>query len=443
MACNRRIPSLLKLAPLAVLAAVGFDAMATNGMNMEGYGPVSTGLGGASQAVDHGTAAMAQNPATLALMGTTARFDGAIGVLGPKVASSMAGMPTAESGGDAYTMPGIGYARRSGALVYGVGLFAQGGMGTEYDANTFLAAGSGQPVRSELSVGRVLLPLVWQVSPQFAIGGSLDYVWAGLDMRMALSGAQLGGLVTGASGNLASALPSLGGAPWARVDFSNDNDFTGQARAGGWAGKIGFVYRPTAAFAIGASYQSETQLGDLKTTVSGASLSAAGGFADSGRITVIDFQWPAMTSLGIAWQASPAWLLAADVKRVGWAGVMKDFRMQYDSAGMGGSVSFALPQNWKDQTVFSLGAAWAVNDAFTLRAGFNTADSPIPDAYVHPLFPATVERHYTLGMGYRITGAHGIDASLTIAPEAKVTNGQGVVVTHKQTNVQVMYSYRF
>jgi long-chain fatty acid transport protein len=54
--------------------------------------------------------------------------------------------------------------------------------------------------------------------------------------------------------------------------------------------------------------------------------------------------------------AGPA-LLVADVKRIGWSDVMKDFRMRYDSAGMGGSVSFALPQNWKDQTVLSVGAS--------------------------------------------------------------------------------------
>ena len=56
---------LFKLTPLAALCAAALPALATNGMNMEGYGPVSAGMGGASQALDHGTAAMAQNPACL------------------------------------------------------------------------------------------------------------------------------------------------------------------------------------------------------------------------------------------------------------------------------------------------------------------------------------------------------------------------------------------
>ena len=196
---------LFKLTPLAALCAASLPALATNGMNMEGYGPVSSGMGGASQALDHGTAAMAQNPATLALMGSVARFDVALGVLGPKVGSSMAGPPKADSGGTSYVMPALGYARRQGAWTYGLGVFAQGGMGTEYGADTFLAAGSGSPVRSELGVGRLLLPVAYQVTPNFAVGATLDFVWAGLDMRMAASGAQLGAMVTGASGNLGAA----------------------------------------------------------------------------------------------------------------------------------------------------------------------------------------------------------------------------------------------
>jgi len=444
----RAFKHLFKFTPAAAVCALPLAALATNGMNMEGYGPVSTGMGGASQAIDHGTAAMAQNPATLSLMAPGARFDAAFGVLGPEVASSMPGMPTAESGGTSYVMPAFGYARRNGALTYGLGIFAQGGMGTEYAADTFLALGSGRDVRSELGVGRVLLPVSYQLTPEFAVGATLDFMWAGLDMRMAATGAQLGGLVTGASGTLGQQLPGLAMAPWTRIDFSNDNDFTGEASSTGWTAKIGAVYRPMPTLTLGASYQFESSLSDMETSYNGASLSAAGGFIDYGRITVIDFQWPSMTAVGMAWQATPTVLLAADYKRIGWSNVMKDFRMRYDSAGttnpgLNGSVSFALPQNWEDQNVVNLGVAWAVSPALTLRAGANLSDNPIPDAYVHPLFPATVKNHYTAGFGYRFNPASEFNASMTIAPESKVTNGQGVVITHEQMNFQFMYTHRF
>ncbi|MFP5397663.1 MAG: OmpP1/FadL family transporter [Gammaproteobacteria bacterium] len=446
---------LQRTACAAAVLGCALPALATNGMNMEGYGPISTGMGGASQALDHGSAALAQNPATLALMGAGARLDVAVGLLGPRVESRVdtpMGAMASKSDGTSYVMPALGYVRRSGRLVYGLGVFAQGGMGTEYKASSFLAAGSGLPVRSELGVGRVMLPLAYDVTPEFAVGATLDFMWAGLDLRMAAPATQLGGLVTGGSGNLAMGLPQmlpmLPPGAWARIDFSDSSDFTGQANSTGWAAKLGMVYKASPALTLGASYQFESDLGDMKTGSTGASMSIQGMGSIPGRITVVDFQWPSMLAAGAAWQATPALLLAVDVKRIGWADVMKSFRMRFDSAapaasGFDGSIDFALPQEWKDQTVFNLGLAWAASGQLTLRAGLNLADNPIPDALVNPLFPATVERHYTFGLGWRFDPASELNASLTLAPTTTVTNAMGIEVAHKQRNVQLMYTHRF
>ena len=55
----------------AALAVMGLAApslaLATNGMVMEGYGPIAAAMGGAAMAYDNGTAALANNPATLGL----------------------------------------------------------------------------------------------------------------------------------------------------------------------------------------------------------------------------------------------------------------------------------------------------------------------------------------------------------------------------------------
>ena len=39
------------------LAGLAGSAYATNGMNVEGYGPIASGMGGASMAYDNGNAA--------------------------------------------------------------------------------------------------------------------------------------------------------------------------------------------------------------------------------------------------------------------------------------------------------------------------------------------------------------------------------------------------
>jgi long-chain fatty acid transport protein len=123
---------------------------------------------------------------------------------------------------------------------------------------------------------------------------------------------------------------------------------------------------------------------------------------------------------------------------------MKSFKMRYDSSTGMGYVTFAMPQNWKDQTVVNLGAAWKASDVLTLRAGLNLADNPIPDSTVNFLFPATVKSHATLGLGYKVSEAGDFNMSLTIAPSVSVTNSQtGIATSHSQTNWQFMYSHRF
>jgi long-chain fatty acid transport protein len=422
-------------------------AHATNGMNMEGYGPIATGMGGASFAYDNGTAAVMNNPATLSLMESKARLDLAIGFLSPDITTSAPGAPDAKSSADLFTMPAFGYVRKAGDLVYGVGVFAQGGMGTEYDANSFLAFNSGDKVRSELGVGRLIIPFSYSVNKDFAIAASLDYVWATLDLKMALPGAQFGGLVTNCSGPACPGLPGFAAAPWVRLDYSGGGNMNGAARGTGFAGKIGAVYKISPEFTVGGTYHSKTSLSDLETDSSGASLSVAGsGVVGSGKIKVRDFQWPATYGVGVAWNANKQLLVAADVKVIGWKSVMKDFKMTYEGpigGAPGNTVDFAMPQNWKDQTVFELGAAYLFTPEFTGRIGVNLANNPIPATDLNYLFPAIIENSYTLGAGYAFNKASSIDFSFTYAPEVKVTAGNGTTITHSQMNEQIMYSYRF
>lgn len=82
-------PRLAGLCLIAVLLVPAAAIWATNGMNLEGYGPIATGMGGASMAYDNGTAAMMNNPATLTLLMQGWRLDVALGMLGPDVEASV------------------------------------------------------------------------------------------------------------------------------------------------------------------------------------------------------------------------------------------------------------------------------------------------------------------------------------------------------------------
>ncbi len=435
-----------KLAIALAMAGISTCTYATNGMNMEGYGPIATSMGGASFAYDNGTAAMANNPATLGLMADGSRLDLAIGVLAPDVAVQGG----QSSDGTSYVMPGVGWVKKNGQLTYGVGMYAQGGMGTEY-AMGIDSLQTNEGERSELGVGRVIFPLAYQATPDLVIGGSVDFVWAMLDMKMAMPLQNMAGLITPTGQGNGTILGALGGMMQsgaysnARLDFSDNSDFTGKARGFGYAGKLGLTYKASPTVTIGAVYQLKTSLGDMKTPDTGASMIVTGTGqpqAIPGKITVRDFQWPETYGLGISVQATPALMVAADIKHIGWAGVMKNFTMTYSA--FGDDVTFALPQNWKDQTVVSLGGAYKVNNALTVRAGANIADNPIPDATMHYLFPAIIKNHYTAGLGYAFDPSSELNVSLVYAPEVTQTNSNfGYTVTHSQTNWQLMYSKHF
>ncbi|MFZ2909050.1 MAG: outer membrane protein transport protein [Candidatus Desulfobacillus denitrificans] len=469
-----------KISVAALALAFAPTTWATNGMNMEGYGPVATGMGGASYAYDNGTAGLINNPATLGLMKSgTSRLDVAIGGLHPDVTTKMAGMANADSGGNAYYMPAIGYIRKDGKLTWGAGMMAQGGMGTEYGRNSFLSSGqsaagvgyvSGQENRSELGIGRVMIPLTYDVTDNLRVGGTLDYLWGGLDLQMVMSGQMFAGF-TGFGGAPASPLGSatgsmvtaLGGFPltdvyWAQFDFSEGkNGMKQKLKTDGWAGNLGFVWQATPKLSIGGVYHAKTSLDDMSGRgAMNMSVDMGGGAMSMsvlGKLKVVDFQWPETFGLGLAYQVNDKFTLVTDYKRIDWSDVMKNFRMEFTAegnsgmlAGLNGTVMNAtLVQKWRDQNVFMIGGSYKMTDAFTLRAGLNLANNPVPNKYMHPLFPAIIKNHVTLGAGYAFNKVSSLDFSLTYAPEVSATNANmgGVKTTHSQTNWQLMYSHRF
>ncbi|MBU0688354.1 MAG: outer membrane protein transport protein [Gammaproteobacteria bacterium] len=464
---------------ILVLAALSTQqAYATNGMNLSGYGPEAHAMGGASMAYDNGTAALMNNPATLGLMEEGHRFDAAIGGLFPSITAKAPTMPNADSSATAFYMPAMGWINKSGKLVYGAGVFSQGGMGTEYSATSFMAAGSGEKVRSEVGVGRVIVPLAYQLDEQFTVGGTVDYVWAGMDLKMALTGAQFGDMVTAlggtqtygsASGSMVSTLAGAfgGGAltamNWARVDFSNSSAFTGQAQGGGFAFKLGATFKASSDLTLGATFHSKTSMGDMNTSSASMSMNVdgpgVGGVPTtipvSGSISVHNFQWPQTIGFGAAYQASDALMLVADYKRIGWKDVMKDFKVTFTADatqanpvatgfGLGGQVvDMGMIQNWDDQNVLQFGAAYKVSSALTVRGGVNVANNPVPDKYMNPLFPAIAKTNLSGGVGYAFDKQSSIDASFAYVPTTSATNGGGATVDFGGSSAQLLYSHRY
>jgi long-chain fatty acid transport protein len=379
---------------VAGMAVIGMSvpglAFATNGMLMEAYGPIAAGMGGASMAYDNGTAALANNPATLGLMAQGSRIDVMVGFVGPDVSAPGT---FEKSSADAFYMPAFGYVKKQGNLTYGAGIYGQGGMGTEY-------AGGDM---AQVGVGRAIFPLAYSVNDRLNVGGSVDIVWAGMDLVADLD-------------------PFT---PGKEINFKDDSDFTGAAKGYSVAGKLGFTYKLNDAVTVGGVYQTAGNLPDLK----------GDGYKVKG------FDMPAVVGLGLAWQANDRLMVAADVKDVLWSNSMNTVTI----VTPGGDVPFQ--QDWDNQIVVALGLSYKVSAAFTARVGYNHAKNPIPTDYVNYLWPAIMESHYTVGFGYAVSPQSEINFGMSYVPEVSVTGtgtqNAGLQIDHSQLNWQLMYSYKF
>lgn len=416
--------SMISMGVAAILAS---PAYATNGMSLEGYGAKSAAMGGTSMAYDVGNSGMMGNPATLGLCKQGNNFGLGVTVLQPDVKASIPayGMGS-DSDGTSYLMPSISFIRKDGDFTYGVGVFAQGGMGTDYPGTSFLSGGTGLPQMSQVGFGRLMFPLAYQATKELSVAAQIDYIWASMDLQM---------LQMDPMGN--------GG----YVNVKDDSDFTGQMTGDGFAFKLGAVYQFNKEFSVGATYHSESNLDDL--TGSGTITPFMGGMTPGAlpaNYTVVDFQWPATWGVGVAWNVTPELLIAADIKQLMWSQTMADFTLTTDIPGMGAQTQ-SMPQNWDDQTVYSIGAQYKIDPAVALRIGYNYGKNPVPDNTLNPLFPAITESHFTFGAGWQIDKANSLAIAFTYAPEVTqtMTNPMAppIEMSHSQTLWRLNYAYSF
>jgi long-chain fatty acid transport protein len=385
-ATTMRNQSLFRRSATCLLAILSTSPLvATNGMNLEGYGPVATAMGGASLAFDNGTAAVINNPATLGLLPSDHQFDLALGVLGPRITATSPAGAAAESQSKAFCHARDGLRRPLRLPHLRTGAFRPGRHGLpNTKGQSWRGLGYNLENATEVSVGRLIAPLSWRINERLHVAATADFIWAGMDLKMAMSGAQFfdlvdprsqqfgrasGSLVQSFSGMLAT-LPAGTNVDYAYFNFANGNPFTGEARGYGYAGKVGMVYELTPQLTVGATYHSRTRLGDLKAP--GNSLSfqlgvpGMGSMAQSlaGDFVVQDFEWPAIAGLGFAFRPNSTWLLVADFRTVFWQDVMDRFAMRFTASGAASNGPFAnqvldatLFQHWDNQHIFQVGAS--------------------------------------------------------------------------------------
>lgn len=432
---TRLWPGFLILLPVAYLVFAG-SVSADNGMSPVAYDPKSAAMAGSCLACDHGIAAAMDSPAALGLIREGHRADFAFLFDNPGL-STNAGTG-ASSVRQQLWVPTLGWSSRRGRLSYGAGVFKQGGLASEYRGIDTVGT-----QRYEVFAGRLVVPFAWRLNDQWLIGGGIGFAWLGMDLGMTLSdGAALlsgtswqgtftGAMTVGIQDMVTTgALQGVNPLNTAYLNFNDPGKVAGAANATGHGGIISMIYEMTPGIRFGFSYQDETAYASLKGEQASLRLDMnmddnyingswngvdAGGEAGTysthavtlnGRVRVRNFRWPAVYGLGFSSDLPAGLEFHAALRYLPWSRSMDTLRVDFTAEGSSDSTGIPLVtdsvridinQKWRDQTVFSIGGAVPAWTGAKLHFGYSYANTPVPNAYLSPIFASLVTEHYTLG----------------------------------------------
>ena len=212
-------------------------------------------------------------------------------------------------------------------------------------------------------------------------------------------------------------------------------------RVGGW-------WRPDPRWSLGAIYQTKTNStfdgGTLR--VNFLQMPGLGQKVDY-KAEMDGFTFAAQAGVGTAVRVTDSWLLLIDVKRYFWDGAIDTILVTGTDPSVAGApsrVELPFVFNWQDVWVLALGSEWRTSDRWTLRAGYNYGENPVPDETLTPLFPATTEHHLSVGASvlrgsvtYDFALEHALNSSNTNNNPDPMVNpfGPGARVDHSQWTV--------
>ncbi len=400
---------------------LGTPAHATNGYFTNGYGNESKAMAGAGVAVDNGTMGMTQNPA----MGTTVgnRADACLTFFAPDRGFTIgAGGPltpgTYKSNNDLFVIPCAGANwMLNDRSSFGILLYGNGGMNTEYSANPFAGLGAGSvPLGVNLEQLFIAASYAYDLNDNFSIG---------IAPIFAIQRFKAEGLEAFAGMSMDPANVTNRGDDWSN----------------GWGVSVGMLWRPTEEWAIGASYRSKMNMGKFDKY--------AGLYAEQG-----GFDIPATATLGAAFTpaANRALTLTAEYQRIFYGDVKS-------IANSGAVLATPLGANngpgfgWTDMDVFRVGAIYRTNEKLTLRGGVSYATDFLDstnEVLFNVLAPATPKWHLSVGASYKIRDNMELTGAYTHVFEHAVRGsnqtpgfGQPVSLRMYQNELSVGLSYKW
>jgi long-chain fatty acid transport protein len=362
----------------AVVAVLGMgfslQAYATNGMNSEGTGVKSRGMGGAGLAMSEEVASAVNNPAAVIDIGN--RMDVALGLFSPNPRSynltgNTSGLSgTQESDKKIFAIPFFGMTFPiDPSSAWALTISANGGMNTDYATNFSPGFGGVGPTGINLEQLFIAGTYGRKVSDSTTLGISAIVAYQTFEAK----GLQGFASLSSDSANLSN---------------------NGKDSSTGLGVKVGIQGKVSDTVSLGASYQPKINMKAFDKY--------KGLFADHG-----DLDIAATLAAGVAWKASPQLTVALDYLNIDYKGVTAIG----NSTSLANTMAFGSSNGpgfgWDSINVFKLGFQYGYSDDWTLRAGWNHGDNPIKssEVTVNFLAPGVITDHLTLGGTYKMDKA--------------------------------------
>jgi long-chain fatty acid transport protein len=391
---------------LATLALTSTHAFATDGYFAHGYGVKAQGMGGVGIALPQDALAAATNPAGMGLIGD--RIDFGATWFRPIRETDLASNGGTYKGNDTknFIIPEFGYNKAiNDRLTLGVSVYGNGGMNTDYK-NGIPLFGSVGSAGVDLIQLFIAPTATWKINPSNTIGVSVNLAYQRFEAK-------------GLQGFLSSS-----GSPNNLTNKGHDDAY-GAGLKFGWIGQLNDQV------SVGATYQTKTYMSKFDKY--------KGLFAEGG-----DFDVPANYGVGLAFKATPALTLAADLVRIEYGDVksinnplLPNLWNPNTPLGTAGGAGFG----WRDVTVTKIGASYAYSDCLTLRAGYNHSTQPIPksETLFNILAPGVVQDHLTLGATWTLSDKSELSVSYMHAFENNVkgVNSLQALQTSGEANLKM------
>ena len=154
-----------------------------------------------------------------------------------------------------------------------------------------------------------------------------------------------------------------------------------------------------------------------------------------GEARVEGFALPQEMAFGLAWQATPRWLLATELTWIDWSSALSGLRLnardpETPNPDVPQTVELRQDLRFRDQYVFSLGTRYAITDRTVLMAGVNLARNPVPRSSLTPVINVTQEVEFDVGIRHRLSERWSVASALQFQPaktEAGANPGQPFV----------------